>query len=177
MPYKNKICFGETDEYSIEVYDIQTREHIDSLNWDEISNINPLMTILRIYWQKIQTASAYLPKGNYTVDGFNMLLYTSVYPKEFIDFLDTEGFSGYTPVYKYEKGSSKYYIYNPDGEVFLESDRKVYLIKRDNKVCYTKVNKANKEVEVYSLSDRELISTFSYDFYTYYTYNQYDIMG
>ena len=75
------------------------------------------------------------------------------------------------------KGSSKYYIYNPDGEVFLESDRKVYLIKRDNKVCYTKVNKANKEVEVYSLSDRELISTFSYDFYTYYTYNQYDIMG
>ena len=44
------------------------------------------------------------PKGNYTVDGFNMLLYTSVYPKEFIDFLDTEGFSGYTPVYKYEKG-------------------------------------------------------------------------
>ena len=35
MPYKNKICFGETDEYSIEVYDIQTREHIDSLNWDE----------------------------------------------------------------------------------------------------------------------------------------------
>ena len=77
----------------------------------------------------------------------------------------------------FEKGSSKYYIYNPDGEVFLESDRKVYLIKRDNKVCYTKVNKANKEVEVYSLSDGELISTLPYDFYTYYTYNQYDIMG
>ena len=107
----------------------------------------------------------------------NQYVLLSVYPKEFIDFLDTEGFSGYTPVYKYEKGSSKYYIYNPDGEVFLESDRKVYLIKRDNKVCYTKVNKANKEVEVYSLSDGELISTFSYDFYTYYTYNQYDIMG
>ena len=65
----------------------------------------------------------------------------------------------------------------PTVEVFLESDRKVYLIKRDNKVCYTKVNKANKEVEVYSLSDGELISTLPYDFYTYYTYNQYDIMG
>ena len=98
-------------------------------------------------------------------------------PYSLYTFWKEKEFSGYTPVYKYEKGSSKYYIYNPDGEVFLESDRKVYLIKRDNKVCYTKVNKANKEVEVYSLSDRELISTFSYDFYTYYTYNQYDIMG
>lgn len=177
MPYKNKICFGETDEYSIEVYDIQTREHIDSLNWDENQQYKSADDYIEDLLAENIDSECVSPKGNYTVDGFNMLLYTSVYPKEFIDFLDTEGFSGYTPVYKYEKGSSKYYIYNPDGEVFLESDRKVYLIKRDNKVCYTKVNKANKEVEVYSLSDRELISTFSYDFYTYYTYNQYDIMG
>ena len=161
----------------IEVYDIQTREHIDSLNWDENQQYKSADDYIEDLLAENIDSECVSPKGNYTVDGFNMLLYTSVYPKEFIDFLDTEGFSGYTPVYKYEKGSSKYYIYNPDGEVFLESDRKVYLIKRDNKVCYTKVNKANKEVEVYSLSDRELISTFSYDFYTYYTYNQYDIMG
>lgn len=177
MPYKNKICFGETDEYSIEVYDIQTREHIDSLNWDENQQYKSADDYIEDLLAENIDSECVSPKGNYTVDGFNMLLYTSVYPKEFIDFLDTEGFSGYTPVYKYEKGSSKYYIYNPDGEVFLESDRKVYLIKRDNKVCYTKVNKANKEVEVYSLSDGELISTLPYDFYTYYTYNQYDIMG
>ena len=177
MPYKNKICFGETDEYSIEVYDIQTRDHIDSLNWDENQQYKSADDYIEDLLAENIDSECVSPKGNYTVDGFNMLLYTSVYPKEFIDFLDTEGFSGYTPVYKYEKGSSKYYIYNPDGEVFLESDRKVYLIKRDNKVCYTKVNKANKEVEVYSLSDGELISTLPYDFYTYYTYNQYDIMG
>ena len=147
------------------------------MNWDENQQYKSADDYIEDLLAENIDSECVSPKGNYTVDGFNMLLYTSVYPKEFIDFLDTEGFSGYTPVYKYEKGSSKYYIYNPDGEVFLESDRKVYLIKRDNKVCYTKVNKANKEVEVYSLSDGELISTFSYDFYTYYTYNQYDIMG
>ena len=39
------------------------------------------MTILRIYWQKNIDSECVSPKGNYTVDGFNMLLYTSVYPK------------------------------------------------------------------------------------------------
>ena len=52
------------------------------------------------------------PKGNYTVDGFNMLLYTSIYPKEFIDFLDTEGFSGYTPACTNTKKRKFEILYN-----------------------------------------------------------------
>ena len=86
MHIKIKFDFGETDEYSIEVYDIQTREHIDSLNWDENQQYKSADDYIEDLLAENIDSECVSPKGNYTVDGFNMLLYTSVYPKEFIDF-------------------------------------------------------------------------------------------
>lgn len=66
------------------------REHIDSLNWDENQQYKSADDYIEDLLAENIDSECVSPKGNYTVDGFNMLLYTSVYPKEFIDFLDTE---------------------------------------------------------------------------------------
>ena len=66
MPYKNKICFGETDEYSIEVYDIQTREHIDSLNWDENQQYKSADDYIEDLLAENIDSECVSPKGNYT---------------------------------------------------------------------------------------------------------------
>ena len=65
MPYKNKICFGETDEYSIEVYDIQTREHIDSLNWDENQQYKSADDYIEDLLAENIDSECVSPKGNY----------------------------------------------------------------------------------------------------------------
>ena len=62
------------------------------------------------------------PKGNYRVKGYNTLY---SYPYTKYDFWKSGEFNGYTPVYMYlGPNECKYYLYNPDGEVIAESDRK-----------------------------------------------------
>ena len=61
----------------------------------------------------------------------------------------------------------KYYLYNPDGEVIAESDRKIYLISYDGKPCYTITKQEWVETEsgghdqfyidVYDLKTGELV--------------------
>ena len=77
-------------------------------------------------------------------------------------------FNGYTPVYMYlGPNECKYYLYNPDGEVIAESDRKIYLISYDGNPCYTITKQEWVEtasgghdqfyIDVYDLKTGELV--------------------
>ena len=78
------------------------------------------------YLQKNIESDCVSPKGNYRVKGYNTLY---SYPYTKYDFWKSGEFNGYTPVYMYlGPNECKYYLYNPDGEVIAESDRKIYYI-------------------------------------------------
>lgn len=174
--YRGKICFGKIDGNTVNLYDIETNEYITSLNWNESEFCDTTEKFIRIFLTENIESECASPNGNYTVKGYNMML-GYPYDNTFIEFLNLEGFGGYTPVCRYvfneSGGSWKYYIYNPDGEVFLESKEKMYLLKRNGKVCYTKADETGKtsDIGVYSLETGEQISTISSSSYKFFYYD------
>lgn len=122
------------------------------------------------------------PRGSYIVNGFNMLLNEYTYTDEFVEFLNAEGFGGYTPVCEYKRddagGHYKYYIYNPEGEVFLEDENKMYLMKYDDKVCYSRLLRSSEgelHMDIYSLETGETMYSGTI-FGSYNNLNHYLIM-
>ena len=117
------------------------------------------------YLQKNIESDCVSPKGNYRVKGYNTLY---SYPYTKYDFWKSGEFNGYTPVYMYlGPNECKYYLYNPDGEVIAESDRKIYLISYDGNPCYTITKQEWVEtasgghdqfyIDVYDLKTGELV--------------------
>ncbi len=95
----------------IEVSDVQTSEYIESLNWDEDKYKSVDDYVHEDLAENIDSECV-SPNGNYTVHGFNMLLYS---PYSLYRFWIREEFSGYTPVYKYygdgEVSRDRYFLY------------------------------------------------------------------
>lgn len=164
FPYKGDMRFAEAHGHTIDIYDMKTEERVDSFEWEEDYYCHSADDYLcSILAENIECECA-SPNGNYTVNAYNLLC-SYPYNGKFLDFLEAEGVSGYTPVCKYVKTDSgfplKYFIYNPDGEILTESDREMYLIKYNDKACYVKVSEDDNfsDLCVYTLADGELIGT------------------
>lgn len=163
FPYKGDMRFAEAYGHTIDIYDMKTAEKIDSLEWEEDYYCHSADYYLCSILAENIECECVSPKGNYTVNGYNLLC-SYPYNGKFLDFLETEGISGYTPVCKYVKTDSgfplKYFIYNPDGDILTESDSEMYLIKYNGKACYVKAGEdSSSDLCVYTLSDGELIGT------------------
>ena len=162
--YDDSICIGENHDNSVQIYNPKTKEFIGSIEWDT-NEYDTVYKYMYEYLQKNIESDCVSPKGNYRVKGYNTLY---SYPYTKYDFWKSEEFNGYTPVYLYlGPNECKYYLYNPDGEVIAESDRKIYLISYDGKPCYTITKQEWVETEsgghdqfyidVYDLKTGELV--------------------
>lgn len=171
MIYEGGLCIGEVEGDSIQVSDAKTHQYITTLEWggDKYDTVDKYM---HEYLAKNIESECFSPNGNYTVLGYNML---KASPYSSYTFWKGKKFSGYTPVYIYYGDGveyrDRYFLYNPDGKIIVESSRKIYLIEYDDRACYTmeRLEPNNQYwdgyrvfTDVYDLKTQELIATPDY---------------
>ena len=137
MIYEGNLCIGEIKGDSIQVSDAKKNQYITTLEWDK-DKYNTVDKYVHEYLAKNIESECFSPNGSYTVHGYNMLKSS---PYSLYTFWKEKEFSGYTPVYTYygdgEEYRDRYFLYNPDGKIIVESSRKIYLIEYDSRACYT----------------------------------------
>ena len=137
MIYEGDLCIGEIKGDSIQVSDAKKNQYITTLEWDK-DKYNTVDKYVHEYLAKNIESECFSPNGSYTVHGYNMLKCS---PYSLYTFWKEKEFSGYTPVYTYygdgEEYRDRYFLYNPDGKIIVESSWKIYLIEYDGRACYT----------------------------------------
>ena len=137
MIYEGDLCIGEIKGDSIQVSDAKKNQYITTLEWDK-DKYNTVDKYVHEYLAKNIESECFSPNGSYTVHGYNMLKCSSY---SLYTFWKEKEFSGYTPVYTYygdgEEYRDRYFLYNPDGKIIVESSWKIYLIEYDGRACYT----------------------------------------
>ena len=137
MIYEGDLCIGEIKGDSIQVSDAKKNQYITTLEWDK-DKYNTVDKYVHEYLAKNIESECFSPNGSYTVQGYNMLKCS---PYSLYTFWKEKEFSGYTPVYTYygdgEEYRDRYFLYNPDGKIIVESSWKIYLIEYDGRACYT----------------------------------------
>ena len=171
MIYEGDLCIGEIKGDSIQVSDAKKNQYITTLEWDK-DKYNTVDKYVHEYLAKNIESECFSPNGNYTVRGYNML---KTSPYSLYTFWKEKEFSGYTPVYTYygdgEEYRDRYFLYNPDGKIIVESSRKVYLIEYDGRACYTTEHVEPNDqywsgekvcTDVYDLKTGELVAKPNY---------------
>ena len=137
MIYEGDLCIGEIKGDSIQVSDAKKNQYITTLEWDK-DKYNTVDKYVHEYLAKNIESECFSPNGSYTAHGYNMLKCS---PYSLYTFWKEKEFSGYTPVYTYygdgEEYRDRYFLYNPDGKIIVESSWKIYLIEYDGRACYT----------------------------------------
>ena len=137
MIYEGDLCIGEIKGDSIQVSDAKKNQYITTLEWDK-DKYNTVDKYVHEYLAKNIESECFSPNGSYTVNGYNMLKCS---PYSLYTFWKEKEFSGYTPVYTYygdgEEYRDRYFLYNTDGKIIVESSWKIYLIEYDGRACYT----------------------------------------